>query len=287
VGITRVGDLDVFEFRSTVPTWRIDIAAGAYRTLVDERSGTLVHYLGEEDGGARLVMDAARQSAEVFRRLFGEPPAGRQGLSIIEVPEGWGSQKADGYVLQEGSAFRSTAYAPHVYHEIAHYWNAIAAREIAAARYFDEAFASYFQALAVRELRGEEEFARMMDRFRGSFARSARNAAARNTPITEYGRAGLGGLSYTKGAWSLHVLHQAVGDEAFFALVRTLLEEHGSQPVNFGQFESLVERRAGERIRVEPYFREWFHGAAASDLLLDDVAVEAMAERYRQPFQRF
>ena len=138
------------------------------------------------------------------------------GFTIIEVPEGWGSQAADFYVLQTAAAFRDTGRISELYHEIAHNWNVRPKPAIQRCRYFDEAFASYFQGLAIGEFEGEEAFEKYMTRLRDRFLQSVeKDVKNGSTPIVDYWREERGENSYTKGAWSLFVLHQVVGDQGF------------------------------------------------------------------------
>jgi hypothetical protein len=162
VGTTSVGEHDVYAFQSTLPSWRMDIAAGQYRLADDPASGMRAYYFGEDASRGQRAIDAGKRGVECFGRVFG-PPASSTEFTIIEVPNRWGSQKADGYILQESSAFDDPAEASRVYHEVGHAWNALAAPSVAGTRYFDEAFASYFQALGVGEFEGATALHRELD----------------------------------------------------------------------------------------------------------------------------
>jgi hypothetical protein len=278
-GTRTDGDETTYAFRSLSPTWRIDVAAGDYGTLTDPASGMTVHHLGEDDGGAARVLEAMRDAAALFARLFGDPPR-PAGYLAIEVPDGWGSQAGDGYFLQTSAAFRDPAHLHELYHEIAHTWNAVPDPALQQTRWFDEAFASYFEALALRELDGPEAFQRRMDGYRRSFVRrAAADPRARETPVVRYGDQGLGGLSYTKGAWSLHVLHEAVGDDAFRRIIRAFLARHAREPADFAAFQRIAEEGAGHPL--DRFFDEWIHGTASSGLLEEGLSAGEMAARYR------
>jgi len=71
--------------------------------------------------------------------------------------------------------------------------------EVRRTRWFDEAFASYFEAIALREFAGQKAFDDRMagyrERFRSEAKKNSRNAT---TPIAEYGKEELGDNSYTK-----------------------------------------------------------------------------------------
>jgi aminopeptidase N len=224
------------------------------------------------------VLTAAVRAVEVFTRLFGPAPSGA-GFTVIEIPEGWGSQAGDGYILQTAAAFRDPARRGELYHEIAHSWHMRAAPGVQETRWFDEAFASYFQALAEREIEGPGAFAERMEAYRRSFLRSAeRDGRSAETPIRAYGAAGLGRNSYTKGAWSLYVLHGALGEEAFRSLVRRLLHEHAQEPADFESFRRALEAEAGRP--MDRFFTEWIDGAESSRLLAEGLPIGELAARY-------
>ena len=50
---------------------------------------------------------------------------------------------------------------------------------------------------------------------------------------------------YKRGALLLHALRLSVGDETFFALLRTWIEKHRFGSVTSEMFETLAERVAG------------------------------------------
>jgi hypothetical protein len=276
-GTKEADDVVTFSFRSTMPTWRIDAAAGRYRLLEDALSGMRVYHLGDDDAGALAVLHGMRDATQVYTRLFGPAPRG-SGFTAIEIPDGWGSQAGDGWVLQTAAAFRDAAHIHELYHEIAHSWNVRADPTIQQTRWFDEAFASYFEALALRELNGRAAFERRLDAYRQHFARrAAADTRVADTPIADYGAARLGANSYTKGAWSLYVLHEAVGEAAFRAIIRRFLAEHAERPAGFADFQRVVHEVTGDQ--HETFFREWIHGTASSRLLMDDLTVQEMARR--------
>ena len=144
-------------FESYKPTWRIDIAVARFKVVEDEGRKIRVFAIPEDEGEGRRILEAAQKSFRLSSGLFGEV-GDFPGFTIIEVPEGWGSQAADFYILQTAAAFRDKGRTSELYHEIAHNWNVRAKPAIQRCRYFDEAFASYFQGLAIRGFEGAEGF---------------------------------------------------------------------------------------------------------------------------------
>jgi aminopeptidase N len=270
--------LTTFTFKSKVPTWRIDIAAAHFKLFRDETKQLTLYVLPEDEKNASKILNGAGRAVSLYSTMFGELKD-YQGYTVIEIPDGWGSQASDYYFLQTAAAFKDPKRILEVYHEIAHSWNAKAKPELQRTRWFDEAFAMYFQALALREFDGEQSYRAEMDRDRDSFIkRVERDKKTFDTPIAEYAKYDLGGNSYNKGAWSLYVLHQLVGEDQFRRIIRTFVSEFKDRPADFKDFQQVAERISQRDLGK--YFNEWIYGAASSQLLVDKISVTEIVKRY-------
>jgi aminopeptidase N len=211
--------------------------------------------------------------------VWGRPRGGEAwGYTVIEMPEGYGSEATPGYLLQAAAAFRDPEAVAEVYHEVGHSWNARASPRVQGDRWFDEAFASYFAALALGTFNGpaarDSQMARARSKFLVAVAKDSLNATV---PIAQYGAHGLGDDSYTKGAWSLYVLNRAMGDNAFRAALRDLFAEYGDRPADYHSFEVIADRAAGRSL--SEWFRAWIYGAESSRWLEQGLTVDEMASR--------
>lgn len=271
-------DMTTFVFKSKVPTYRMDIAAAKFKQLNDGGKKLSVYFLPEDEKNAAAVLDGAGKAVTLYSTMFGELKD-YQGYTVIEIPDGWGSQASDYYFLETAAAFKDLKRLLEVYHEVGHSWNAKAKPEVRRTRWFDEAFAMYFQAIALREFESEKAYQDEMDRDRESFIRRVnRDRKNSDTPIAEYGKYELGANSYTKGAWSLYVLHKLVGEEQFRQIIRTFVSEFREKPADFKDFQQVAERVS--RRDLGKYFNEWIYGAASSQLLLDKVPITEIVKRY-------
>ena len=279
VKVSPVGlDTTAFVFRSKVPTWRIDLAVAKFIALSDSINKLLVYYLPDDSVGAKSVLEASRKAINFYSGMFGRP--GRfQGYTVIEIPDGWGSQASDFYFLQTGAAFKDSSRIGEVYHEIGHSWNVVPSPAIRRCRYFDEAFASFFEALAIRAFEGEQRFKERMEKSREVFVKWANDdRQVFDTPIAEYGKKELGRHSYTKGSWSLYVLAQIVSDKAFAQIIRSMLAEFADTTIDFIGFQKLCERVSKRSLRK--YFDEWIYGTESSKLLMNGTPITEIVKRY-------
>lgn len=271
-------DSTCFIYHSKVPTDRIDMAVAKFSVLADTENKLFVYHLPEDSSGAKRVLEASKKAINLYSGMF-DRPKHYKGYTIIEIPNGWGSQIGDFYFLQTAAAFKDSSRLAEVYHEIGHSWNATTSASIKRCRYFDEAFASYFESLAIRSFEGEQRFKEYMESFRTHFVkRTTSNPKNLETPIAEYGSKELGQNSYTKGTWSLYVLNQIVGDKVFAEIIRSMLTEFQNKPIDFTEFQKLCERVSKKSLKK--YFDEWIYGTESSKLLVDGVTITDIAKRY-------
>ncbi|MDI6767838.1 MAG: M1 family aminopeptidase [Bacteroidota bacterium] len=271
-------DFVTFTFESKGPVQRMIIAVAKFKVLTDDEQNLTVYCLPEDEQGAVNVLKEMKKVVEFYSSLFGQVRS-YKGYTVVEIPEGWGSQAEGDYtIFQAASAFKGTNIS-EVYHEIAHSWTVQAKPAVHRCRWFDEAFAMYFEALAIREFRGDSVFQKHMEGLRDRWLqRTASDKRNFDVPIGEYGKFELGQSSYTKGAWSLFVLHQLVGDDGFKQIIRSLLSEFADKPADFKDFQSVAERATKRNLKK--FFDEWIYGAQSSQLLADKISVNELVKRY-------
>lgn len=271
---------ETFRFASRVPTFRMDIAAAKFKVVKNDAGNLTVYALPEDEAGGPNLLKEMQRVIAFYTSRFGPSPKAAA-YTVIEVPEGYGSQASDFYILLVAGGFKDPKRVSEVYHEIGHAWNPKIKPEVQRTRWFDEAFASYFEALALREFEGQKAFDDQMAGYRERFRRDAqKDSRHATTPIAEYGKEELGENSYTKGAWSLYVLNQIVGEEGFNQIVRTLLGEFSDHPTDFKDFQDVVARVSQRDL--SRFYQEWIFGAESSQLLQGNSSIQEIAQRYRE-----
>jgi hypothetical protein len=267
-----------FVFKSKIPIGQIDIAVAKFFVKKDEQAGLTVYALPGHEAGADRVLKGIKGVIAFYSHLFGEI-SNYQGYTVIEIPEDWGSQAPPLYILQTAAVFEDPKKMVELYHEVGHTWNAKVKPEVQRSRYFDEAFASYFAALALREFEGKEAFENTLEEARKSFMRRVeKDRRNYETPIADYGKYEMGGLSYTKGAWSLYVLHQVLGDEAFYKVMRAFLADYSQRGADFKAFQQTAERVSSRNL--SKFFAEWIYGTESSRLLTENRSITEIVSRY-------
>jgi hypothetical protein len=279
-GTSAENSTQTFRFVSGLPTWRIDIAAANFKVLKNSAGNLVVYVLADDESRASNLLAEMERVTAFYTRRFG-PSEKAKAYTVIETPEGYGSQAGDGYITLQANALKDPEGIHQIYHEIGHAWNAQVKPELQRVRWFDEAFASYFAALAVREFNGQKAFDDEMLRYREHFRHDAkRDARNATTPIADYGKLEIGENSYTKGAWSLFVLEEIVGEEQFNQIIRTLLSEFSARPADFKDFQNVVARVS--KRDLSRFFSEWIYGVESSQLLMGDASIQEIVQRYRE-----
>ncbi len=268
---------DTFVYESKLPSWRIDIAVSRFRHHSKADADLHVYALSEDRANNERIMNELRRCRSFYLKWFGKPSRWA-GYTVIEIPEGWGSQADVCGMLLDSKAFRNAESVGGMYHELAHLWNAQSGEEVPS-RFLDEGFASYFQLIAEKEFLGDARFQKRMERVRQRFVEDAgTNPLLLKAPISEYGRLQLTDASYHVGAWLLFTLHMIVGDRRFKKIVQTFLERFSEKPATLTDFKSVVTEICGNQL--ERFINGWLFENKAAKCLKDGCSAEHLKSVY-------
>jgi len=141
------------------------------------------------------------------------------------------------YVV-DSTGFEDRNYINVNAHELAHQWfGDLITAESGKHHWLQEGFATYYALLAEREIYGD-------DYFYSKLYESAQQIkyASRTDSIAVMNEKASSLSFYQKGAWTLFVLHEAIGDKAFKKVVRRYLEKYAFQNVITADFFQEVNR---------------------------------------------
>jgi aminopeptidase N len=189
---------------------------------------------------------------ETLQRRFGKYPFATSGLIIDRIDVG--------YALETQSRPVLPGIAPGylIAHEIAHQWfgNSVTPRDWKDI-WLNEGFATYAEWLYDAERydkpRTPHQQARFLYRIYGP------KSGYWKTPPGDPGSVGkLFALPiYERGAMTLQVLRERVGDRDFFRILRRWTRQHANGTVTTRQFINLAERVSGEKL--DGLFRTWLY----------------------------
>jgi len=259
---------------ATVPF--LNIAIAPYGTV--SGGGVTVYYLPGDADGARSALDRAQKCVALFTRWFG-PLDAPPNLTIIEIPEGWGSQAdLNAGIIQTAAAFHDPAALEELYHEISHIWN-VRDTDVPSPRW-NEGWARYVQRVAAEVLDDRPVSAAEADGMVRTLAsRAASEPRLAEVPLVRYGAERLTDYSYRVGAMYFRILDQLIGREQVLSRYREYFQQHRQDGGSTAAL--LTALQAGGGRGVEALTRDFLTSTAWVELVRSAPAFEALVEHYR------
>ena len=270
----RTDSLVTWTYRSAMPVTFLNIAIAPYRTLT--RAGLRIFYFPEDSAGAGLVDRAVAGAMTRLADWYG--PMGQEGrLTVIEIPEGWGSQASlAAGIIETADAFRDRRQLYQLYHELSHLWNA-PDRDRPSARW-NEGLATFLQWRLAASLDGWSEWDAILDwveqRLRGDCRRQPRCGSM---PFADYGKAELTDLSYAVGMTMFYALYQTLGAEGFDRAYRSFFQQHHGAG---GSAADLIVAFHGVSPAADRILAEWYTTTGWYSRLLAGESLRQIAQGY-------
>ena len=260
-------------FQVDAPPLGLIVVAGRFRRVA-EGAVTLVYLPGYRTWAERALA-VCRLTEDTLRDWLGDPlPWRRRGLSIVQVPRGWGSQNLGDVILQEGPQ-SSRQMLPALAHEVAHFWTPLDRDR------FHEGLANYLQALIEEQVRpGQGFFASLVPRLPVLW-----DPAAMAEPLVgASAHAELDRVSRDKGALALAVLDTLLGRPVLLRVVRDWLHLPHAEEAGAEEFASYVTARLADHPKdVSRLVHDWFRGESLIPPPVSRLvpqAVRELAARY-------
>ncbi|HYX21554.1 MAG TPA: hypothetical protein VFA98_11980 [Thermoanaerobaculia bacterium] len=265
-----------YVYRNRKPAWRMDFAVARYREL--DAPGLSLFALPDDAAGAERVQRSAAACLALYRGWFGALPDATT-YTIIEIPDGWGSQADVTSILQAAAAFRDPEKIHELYHEISHLWN-VPSKDAAYCRW-NEGLAGFLEALTQETLDGTPSLDAQAEKTaRRQLERAREDPRLATVPMIDYGRAGMTGDSYRTGMLMFFALYRLVGPATFRSIIGAHTARHHSGGATTAEFVAEAERAGGPG--VAPLFRDWLFTTRWLEILSSGAEVRTLAERYRK-----
>ena len=190
-----------------------------------------------------------------FSELVGPFPFESYGAIVMDVPFGGALETQTRPVFGRAATMEMI-----VAHELAHQWFG---NSISLAHWQDiwlnEGFATYLHHLWTEQTKGKTVFDATM---RGMYT----TMKLRQMPPP--GKPDLVDLFspsvYTRGAWTLHALRLAVGDDTFFQILRTYYARFQNSNATTADFIAVAEEVSGQAL--DDLFQAWLYDEAVPDV---------------------
>ncbi len=282
------GDRVLVEFEQSRPGRYITAAIGRFQEGVTERAGAITLRGYGVPRQRSEIAGTLKQAADIlafYESVFG--PCPYETLNLV-LTEGFapGGHSPPGMivlqrrplllrsVLRDDPANFSDVPGFFLAHELAHQWwgHGVAGQNYRE-RWISEGLAQYAAALWVQKARGEDSFLGMLKQFsrwalrftdKGPIHLGYRLGHIKGDP--QIFRA----IAYDKAAYVLHMLRGVVGDEPFFAALRSLQGDRRFQKIGAHDVRDALERASGRDLRN--YFSEWIFGTRLPSLSVSQVS---------------
>lgn len=271
--------LTTWVYRDKIPSWRIDLAVSKYTILEGEGGRLRIFAFPEDVEGAGKLLASLTSTLELYTRWFG-PLKVFRGLTVIEIPDGYGSQADVAAIIQEAGAFKNPSGRYSFYHELSHLWN-VEAKDPLPPRFESEGLAMFLQHFVQEKLEDDngavekavgESLVRMAETFR-------EHPGWKETPMIDYGVKQLTDLSYRMGQVLFYLLYRTLGEKAFLETIGDFYRGYFDTGATARQFVDFVKNKS--KINLDKLFEEWVFTARAAELIAAGTSAEELARRYR------
>ncbi|MEU6236106.1 M1 family metallopeptidase [Kitasatospora sp. NPDC047058] len=254
-----------YNWRQTKPqaTYLATLAIGRFDIRTDTTPGGLpvvTAYskdLGDNDGAARASVERTGELVDWLSGYFGDYPFTSVGGYVPNVPTGY-ALETQTQIFYSPAQFSRGANTSVVVHELAHQWYG---DSVSVQRWSDiwlnEGFARYAQWLW-SEHENEGTAQELADYVYASYP--AGNAFWTVKPGDPGADHQFAGAVYDRGAVAIQALRNAVGDEAFFRILKGWPAERKYGNATIQQFQAYAERVSGKPLGA--LFDTWLFTAA-------------------------
>jgi aminopeptidase N len=265
----------VYTESKPIPAYCMVIAVGEFALLQpQERSATpLFYYVSQADRDYAIKGFGSAPSAVNF---FSErvAPYPYEKLALIIGATRFGGMENSSAIVFPESLFNARpatnlskrfqireGLVEVTAHEIAHQWFGDSVTETTwADLWLSEGFATYFAGLFIEQFDGPGAFRAYMRRQADTYYVYERE---HRIPIhdteTKDLFALLNGNNYQKGAWVLHMLRGALGDEVFFRAIRAYYNEHQDRTATTEDLRAAMEKASGQDLKE--FFTRWVYAS--------------------------
>ena len=235
----------------------VNIAIAPYK--LTEADGVRVYALPDDAARAEPVVEAARRAIGRLEALYGPLPA-RPQVTVIEIPEGFGSQaSATAGIILDAGAFCDRAALPQLYHELSHFWNP-RDLDVPSPRW-NEGLATYLQYRLARELDGFAGTLAAVERARSRVCTGEARSRLERTPFVRFGAEGITDFSYRVGFLMFTGLETLLGPERLDAAVREYVQSRIAKGGTTADLMAVTSRSSNTRA-PDAFFRDWMDTSA-------------------------
>lgn len=180
-----------------------------------------------------------------------------------------GMEAATAILYSSGSVTgqRTDRWQKVIIHEVAHQWfgNAVTEYDWDDV-WLSEGFATYFTMLYMEHAMGRDMFVKELNRSRDKimeFNKANPDYTIVHNNLDDMSKVTTGQI-YEKGAWTLHMLRNLIGDAAFEKGIRSYYARYFNRNALTAEFITEMELASGKEL--DSFFNQWLHQGGAIEL---------------------
>jgi hypothetical protein len=226
------------------------LASPGYQVLQSTAGATPVrsYYLPGDEAAAEAALDAAVSSLLIYEETFGPYPF--EAMDVVEAPLMHYGMEYPGLNLIGLDLYRgqSAQLEDRVVHEVAHqWWYAQVGNDQVNTPWLDEGLAEYSMAIYYGRAQGAEQAEALVDlRWLMPYQVAVENGYDRvvNQPSSAFSWE-YEVIVYGKAALFFHALHEELGDDFFFTVLRTYVDRYRWKVAHPEDFLAVAESVSG------------------------------------------
>lgn len=193
--------------------------------------GSLISMMSEALGDPAIPSTTVKHVFSPKRKGQGRAGIARPGMIVT----------SEGRVLEELAKDPKYSLFQDVAHEVAHFWWNFGAGQ---GDWINEAFSEYSSAVAVKQVFGQQEFERVLDRYRDE----VRDLPADAPPLAKVPFDGSGFVvRFYKGSLMLETLRQTMGEAEFHNAAREFYQTFRGKSIGTAEFRSFWKEKLGDK----------------------------------------
>jgi len=258
-------DATVTTWDASAPAEGLTLAAGKFVVVMRMSGNTEVatYFYPEDRELADEYLTAAAAYLDAYSRVLGPYPFPRFSIGENFFASGLGMPS---YALLGAGSIRRHYTQPYALgHEIVHSWIGNHVFNDNGGNWA-EGLTTYLANYYWHELTGDLQKAREERRMM-LLSYAVYVTPDQDYPVVQFKRKSDqrdNAIGYNKAAMVFHMLRREIGDDRFFAALRTLVAEYGGRRIGWRELEALFSRVASRDLR--PFFARWIERAGAADV---------------------
>ena len=267
--VTKKG-YTTYTFKSSKPTYQMVTAIADYKKLETENIST--YYFEKDSTEAKKVHRVLLNTFELYSKWWGKLN-NKNTFSLIEIPDNYGSQATESYVIQTAAAFNNPDQLMQLYHEISHLWNVKSTNKYPSR--WNEGLATFIQYKTVDKLENRNVLNTEIIKVYESIKK---NKNYRKKAFINYGKENVTDRSYKTGFIFFYVLHNVVGENKFNQIIRTFYQKYSNSGATIKEFENLATKVSNRNL--SNLFNDWFYTTNFYYNLKENIPISKIVESY-------